>query len=169
MEYIVDDKTGPEWSKFKIDFMTGDNHNQKFLKNVAANLDATSNVSSLHWVAPQVEPNAAIYFFMFTNEKGEHAWTTRFGITGLDGKLSPPQHDTQPDGKKIPWGVGKLLKSGNSTSHTTSAVYSMTPAQSSVAAENAALIIAVSSANKIYSGLFMLMACVIFSIVLFTH
>lgn len=72
-------------------------------------------------------------------------------------------------GKKIPWGVGKLLKSGNSTSHTTSAVYSMTPAQSSVAAENAALIIAVSSANKIYSGLFMLMACVIFSIVLFTH
>lgn len=57
---------------FFLDFMTGDNHNQKFLKNVAANLDATSNVSSLHWVAPQVEPNAAIYFFMFTN--GNFIW-----------------------------------------------------------------------------------------------
>jgi hypothetical protein len=46
--------------------MTGDNNRQKFLKNVAFGLDATKS-NSLSWIAPEVEPHAPIYFFMFTN------------------------------------------------------------------------------------------------------
>jgi hypothetical protein len=34
------------------------------------------------------------------SDKGDNAWTTRFAITGADGKLSKPEHSTQPDGKK---------------------------------------------------------------------
>jgi hypothetical protein len=72
-----------------LDFMTGDNNNQKFLKNVATvsvlisviymrlftkvyctqDLDASS-IKSFNWTAPEVEPHAAVYFLMFTNGSG---------------------------------------------------------------------------------------------------
>lgn len=75
------------------------------------------------------------------------AWTTRFGITGEDGKLEKPEHSVQPDGAKIPWGVGKLT--GNSDNPTPSsssnATYSLTPAMSTALEQNAAVVIAVSS------------------------
>ncbi|KAG1148806.1 hypothetical protein G6F37_000953 [Rhizopus arrhizus] len=165
--------TSSEWRKFKIDFMTGENNRQKFLKNVAFGLDATKS-NSLSWIAPEVEPHAPIYFFMFTNEKGDRTWTTRFSIVGSDGKLDAAEHDTQPDGTKVPWGVGKIVPKGNTTLHTPLPVYSLTPAQSSVAAENAALVIAVSDASTSYATsnrhcLFMLLGFMFFSIALFTY
>ncbi|KAI7898184.1 uncharacterized protein BX663DRAFT_269628 [Cokeromyces recurvatus] len=108
----VNDKHSPSiakaWKDFRIDFMTGDNMNQKFLINVAKNLDGTK-IKSFNWTVPEVEPHAAIYFFKFSNGKGQDAWTTRFAITGQDGKLFRPQKSTQPDGAKIPWGIGKLV------------------------------------------------------------
>ena len=48
--------------------MTGDNDHQRFLMNVARNLDATKT-TSFNWTAPTVSPAAPIYFFMFTNGK----------------------------------------------------------------------------------------------------
>ncbi|KAI9254856.1 hypothetical protein BY458DRAFT_480647 [Sporodiniella umbellata] len=158
-----DDKVGTDWKKFKIDFMTGDNHNQKVLKSVAVDVEG-DKVSTMAWVAPQVDPPSAIYFFMFTNEKGEHSWTTRFGITGSDGKLVPAEHELQSDGAKIPWGVGKVVVS-NQTTTTTRAVFSMTPAQSSVAAENAKLVIAVSLGNRTGYEIYWMMASVLLCIV----
>ncbi|KAG2198165.1 hypothetical protein INT46_002577 [Mucor plumbeus] len=131
------------WNKFKIDFMTGDNNSQRFLKNVARDLDAKS-IKSFNWTAPDVEPHSAVYFLMFTNEKGENAWTTRFGITGPDGKLVSPENAVQPDGDKIPWGVGRLV--GDPTANKIStASYSMNSAMASAAENNAAVLIAVSS------------------------
>ncbi|KAL9537387.1 hypothetical protein MBANPS3_011818 [Mucor bainieri] len=133
------------WNKFKIDFMTGDNNSQKFLKNVARNLDART-VKSFNWTAPEVEPHSAVYFLMFTNEKGQNAWTTRFGIAGPDGKLVKPENAVQPDGAKIPWGVGKLVgEPAANTTSTTTASYSMNSAMASAAENNAAVVIAVST------------------------
>ncbi|KAI8639395.1 hypothetical protein BD408DRAFT_446055 [Parasitella parasitica] len=143
------DKQSPpmekNWRKFKIDFMTGDNNSQKFLKNVARDLDA-STIKSFNWTAPEVEPHAAVYFLMFTNEKGQNAWTTRFGIAGPDGKLVKPENAIQPDGAKIPWGVGKLVgEPAANTTSTTTASYSMNSAMASAAENNAAVVIAVST------------------------
>ncbi|OAD08659.1 hypothetical protein MUCCIDRAFT_105626 [Mucor lusitanicus CBS 277.49] len=140
------------WNKFKIDFMTGDNNSQKFLKNVARDLDART-VKSFNWTAPEVEPHAAVYFLMFTNEKGQNAWTTRFGIAGPDGKLVKPENAVQPDGAKIPWGVGKLVgEPAANTTSTTTASYSMNSAMASAAENNAAVVIAVSAPSSTSSS-----------------
>ncbi|KAI8092659.1 uncharacterized protein BX664DRAFT_327837 [Halteromyces radiatus] len=138
----ADDSTSPSiasgWKDFKIDFMTGDNNNQIFITNVASNLDGTK-ISKYTWTAPEVNPNSAIYFFMFTNTAGNSAWTTRFGISGPNGELTPPEHATQPTGEKIPWGVGALA-SGNSTSSasnsTQSSIASSASASVSVSASS---------------------------------
>ncbi|KAI9275692.1 hypothetical protein BDA99DRAFT_194091 [Phascolomyces articulosus] len=96
------------WKNFKIDLMTGDNMDQVFLTNVASNLSAASGSTTFKYTAPNVSPYSPIYFFMFTNEEGENAWTTRFAIVGEDGKQEAPANQKQPNGEKIPWGVGKL-------------------------------------------------------------
>ncbi|KAI8991132.1 hypothetical protein BDF20DRAFT_842850 [Mycotypha africana] len=49
---------------YKIDFMTGSNTQQKKLATVATAVKA--NALKYSWTAPEVNPNAAIYFFMFT-------------------------------------------------------------------------------------------------------
>ncbi|GAA5796852.1 hypothetical protein EDC94DRAFT_655412 [Helicostylum pulchrum] len=142
-----DDKKAPSiskaWTNFKIDFMTGDNNNQRFLKNVARDLDA-SQLDSINWTAPVVKPHSAIYFLMFTNEKGDNAWTTRFAITDEEEKLTKPQHAAQPDGAKIPWGVGRMVSDAKGFP-LSNVAYSMTPAMASAAERNAAVEIAVSN------------------------
>ncbi|KAI8974901.1 hypothetical protein BDB01DRAFT_375540 [Pilobolus umbonatus] len=159
-EYTIswyDDEMNPHmkknWKNFKIDFMTGDNHNQKFIRNVVKGLDA-SKTNEYKWLAPEVDPHSAIYFLMFTNDKGMNAWTTRFGITGEDGKLDPPQHDTQPNGDSIPWGIGKLRVTQLSTKPNQT--YSMSPAMSSAMVNNAAIVIATSNASSVITPLFTL-------------
>ncbi|KAI9358355.1 hypothetical protein BD770DRAFT_387131 [Pilaira anomala] len=143
-----DDKKPPSvskaWTKFKIDFMTGDNNNQKFLKNVARDLDG-SKISTFNWTAPDVNPHSAIYFFMFTNENGDNAWTTRFAITDTEENMVKPQHAKQPDGAKIPWGVGKMVTEKSKGFPLSNVAYSMTPAMASAAERNAAVEIAVSN------------------------
>jgi hypothetical protein len=90
------------------------------------------------------------------------AWTTRFGITGEDGKLEKPENAIQPDGTKIPWGVGKLAASENAASPSSSsnATYSMTPAMSTAMDNNAAVVIAVSlgAGRMMASGVVVLVA-----------
>ncbi|ORY91186.1 hypothetical protein BCR43DRAFT_498666 [Syncephalastrum racemosum] len=136
-----DDGVKPDmkkWKNFKIDLMTGDNNDQKFLTNIASNITSPKPMS-LKYTAPDVEPHAPIYFLMFTNEDGESAWTTRFAIVGTDGKQEQPAHATQPQGEKIPWGVGKLLSSGDVVDNTVSvAAASASSVPSSVAEINTA-------------------------------
>ncbi|KAI8390218.1 hypothetical protein BD560DRAFT_361963 [Blakeslea trispora] len=133
-----DDRQQPHmkktWTNFAIDFMTGDNANQKFLQNVAKGLNAM-NTTSFKWTAPKVEPYAPIYFFRFTNDKGDVNWTTRFGIADPEGQMEKPAYSKQPNGDEIPWGIGKIVQT---------ATYSMNPAMASAAEKNAALVIAVS-------------------------
>ncbi|CAO3615616.1 unnamed protein product [Cunninghamella echinulata] len=117
------------WKDFKIDFMTGDNIQQVFISNVATNLDATK-ATKYAWTAPEVAPYSAVYFFKFTNTAGESAWTTRFGISGADGQLVAPEHATQPNGDKIPWGVGALANGGNAAANTTTSTTSTVAAAS---------------------------------------
>ncbi|KAI8883390.1 hypothetical protein K501DRAFT_139970, partial [Backusella circina FSU 941] len=106
-----EDKSKPSitegWKDFKIDLMTGDNIQQKFLMNVATGLDGKKK-KEYSFKAPEVHPPSAVYFLMFTNDKGDNAWTTRFAITGEDGELVAPENAEQPDGATIPWGIGKL-------------------------------------------------------------
>ncbi|KAG2206733.1 hypothetical protein INT47_003675 [Mucor saturninus] len=167
----VDDNQEPPmdetWSNFKIDFMTGDNNHQKFLKSVAKNLDA-SQLTSYNWTAPKVEPHSAIYFFMFTNDKGENAWTTRFAITGDDEKVVEPEKSVQSDGSKIPWGVGRIVTNASSFP-LSNVAYSMTPAMASAAEKNAAVVIAVSNDSdkiKMISSVVILFTSILLSLIL---
>lgn len=87
-----------------------------------------------------------MYWLNCNAEKGQNAWTTRFGIAGPDGKLVKPENAVQPDGAKIPWGVGKLVgEPAVNTTSTTTASYSMNSAMASAAENNAAVVIAVST------------------------
>ncbi|CDS07946.1 hypothetical protein LRAMOSA01895 [Lichtheimia ramosa] len=155
-EYTItwkDDGQKPDlataWTNFKIDFMTGDNLNQTVLTNVASGLDATK-ISSYKWTAPQVDPYSAVYFFMFSNDKGDSAWTTRFGIVAKDGdSLVPESEKTQPDGSDIPWGNGQLAGGASSSNNTSDAASSSAaPASSSVAASSSAAPASSSAASE---------------------
>ncbi|CAO0797971.1 unnamed protein product [Mucor circinelloides] len=126
---------------YTIDFMTGSNDVQTKLQTVATKVPASQLKYS--FVAPQVSPNSAIYFFMFTGSDGVSAWTTRFGIAGADGKLVAETEKTQPNGDAIPWGTGKLL-SGAAVSANASSSVSASVAVSSAASSASA---ASSSAN----------------------
>ncbi|KAJ2962712.1 hypothetical protein NQZ79_g2292 [Umbelopsis isabellina] len=117
-----------DWKSFKIDFMTGDNLNQITLGNVATGLDGTT-ATTYSWTCPNVDVHSAIYFFMFTSttNASDVAWTTRFGITDSTGALTTPANSTQPDGEKIPWGVGQLLSGSASAAPSASLLPLPTP------------------------------------------
>ncbi|KAF7720955.1 hypothetical protein EC973_005747 [Apophysomyces ossiformis] len=143
--------TTPAWKSFKIDFMTGDNQNQKFLANVATGLDPKT-AQSFKWTVPKVEPHSAIYFFMFTGDgKDEYAWTTRFSIVGADGKQEPPANSKQPTGENIPWGIGALVGASGASNTTTGATTSAsaTPAATTPASTTPA---ATSTSTTVVSG-----------------
>ncbi|ORX58989.1 hypothetical protein DM01DRAFT_1381602 [Hesseltinella vesiculosa] len=146
----ADDGTAPSiasgWKNFKIDFMTGDNDNQTFLTNVASNLDGAT-LTSFTWTAPSVSPQSAIYFFMFSNNAGQMAWTTRFGITN-DGKLVAPQFASQPNGAKIPWGNGQLASAVSNTTASASASSAPSSSVAPSAASSAASSGAAASASS---------------------
>ncbi|GAA5797264.1 hypothetical protein HPULCUR_002644 [Helicostylum pulchrum] len=114
-------------AKYRIDFMTGSNDVQSVLSNVATDVDPAA--LKYTFVTPEVAPHAAVYFFMFTGSDGDVAWATRFGIVGADGKLVAEEKKTQPNGDKIPWGIGKLsgAASGNTTAPATPSAEITTP------------------------------------------
>ncbi|KAI8085139.1 Ser-Thr-rich glycosyl-phosphatidyl-inositol-anchored membrane family-domain-containing protein [Halteromyces radiatus] len=95
------------WKTFRIDLMTGEDNDQVLLTTIAENVKG--NAMTYKYTAPDVTPHAPIYFLMFTNESGENAWSSRFAIVGQDGKQEVPEKSVQPNGEKIPWGVGKLV------------------------------------------------------------
>ncbi|KAL9537364.1 hypothetical protein MBANPS3_011843 [Mucor bainieri] len=135
----------------KTTYTIGSNDVQTKLETVATKVPASQLKYS--FVAPQVSPNSAIYFFMFTGSDGVSAWTTRFGIAGADGKLVAETEKTQPNGDAIPWGTGKLLSgaavNANASSvPATASVSSVAPAASSSAVSSSAdIAVAVASSS----------------------
>ncbi|KAI8075883.1 uncharacterized protein B0P05DRAFT_546779 [Gilbertella persicaria] len=126
-------------AKYQIDFMTGSNDNQTVLYNVAKGVDPS--LLKYSFVAPQVDPNSAIYFFMFTGDNGEYAWTTRFGIVAAAGQnLTAEPKQKQPNGDAIPWGNGKLAANA-----TTAASVSGVVSSSAVAAASSSVVPVASS------------------------
>ncbi|KAI8382250.1 hypothetical protein BD560DRAFT_386079 [Blakeslea trispora] len=129
-------------TKYQIDFMTGSNDKQTVLYNVAKGVDPS--LLKYSYVAPEVNPNSAVYFFMFTGDNGEYSWTTRFGIVGAEGqKLTDEPEKKQPNGDAIPWGNGKLA------SNATSAVAA---ANATSAASIAAAVVTSSAAPVVSSA-----------------
>ncbi|OAX36193.1 hypothetical protein K503DRAFT_721793 [Rhizopogon vinicolor AM-OR11-026] len=102
------------WKNVTIYLMSGSNLNMSLVTPIVEHLDGTDpRLTPFHWRCPDVTPNAAIYFYQFTNNEDwtESAWTTRFTIASPSGSTTPPQNSKQPGGDPIPWGVGHLVPS----------------------------------------------------------
>lgn len=100
--------TTDTWKNFTVDLMSGSNIEMNKVTTVFKGEDGTKGRDSYVWPCPKVDPNSAIYFYQFNQEGQMPAWTTRFAIAAKNGTLTAPEHSEQPDGKPIPWGVGKL-------------------------------------------------------------
>ncbi|EJU03886.1 hypothetical protein DACRYDRAFT_77691 [Dacryopinax primogenitus] len=98
------------WNSFEIQLMTGSNSPMTPLEIVATGLDGTTatGITSFSYPCPQVDVNAAIYFYQFTQPgQSNITWTTRFTIASSSGATVPAPN--QPDNiTPAPWGVGKL-------------------------------------------------------------
>ncbi|CCF51182.1 hypothetical protein NDA11_007210 [Ustilago hordei] len=149
------------WKSMEIKFMTGSNQNMTELYTVATGIDGTnSGAGQLGWTAPNVSPNANIYFFQFTHNGQDPTWTTRFPIADASGAVTAAPFARQPEGPAIPWGNGRIVSgaaavsssssSSNSSSSTASASGSAAAASASVssgvASTNSSASLAVSSA-----------------------
>lgn len=56
---------------------------------------------------------------MILGSDGVSSWATRFGIITPGGKLEAEPKSTQPNGDKIPWGVGKIVGASAATDNST--------------------------------------------------
>ncbi|GAA6042727.1 hypothetical protein JCM8097_005551 [Rhodosporidiobolus ruineniae] len=114
------DTTG-EWTSFDVDLMSGSNTEMVNLTRVATALDGTTGDGIYRFTCPEVEPNAPIYFYQFSKDGQDPAWTTRFTIAAANGSFSDAPNATQPDGEAIPWGIGALVNSTSSDAAAPSA------------------------------------------------
>jgi hypothetical protein len=117
IHWTGDTNSTTNWKDMAIELMTGDNFNMVHLTTVATGQDGTVDGSFTH-TCPGVAPNAPIYFYQFTSpniQPSETQWTTRFTIADENGHTDPAPNATQPDGKAIPWGIGKLLDPSTAT------------------------------------------------------
>ncbi|KAA1466417.1 hypothetical protein DENSPDRAFT_755397, partial [Dentipellis sp. KUC8613] len=103
-----DADTSGLWKNMTIQLMSGSNVNMTLVSGVAEGVDATNeSVSPFSWPCPNVDPFSTIYFYQFSNADAKK-WTTRFTITSPNGSYTLPPEGQQPNGDKIPWGVGRL-------------------------------------------------------------
>ncbi|KAI0718585.1 hypothetical protein C8T65DRAFT_737227 [Cerioporus squamosus] len=98
------------WKETNVELMSGDNWNMVHITTVTTFDGTDATKTSYSYPCPDVTPNSAIYFYQFSSPAAPKnlTWTTRFTIAAADGSTTPPANDTQPDGQKIPWGVGAL-------------------------------------------------------------
>ncbi|ORX58268.1 hypothetical protein DM01DRAFT_328624 [Hesseltinella vesiculosa] len=166
-EYDIDDKGLPSisesWQDFRIELMTGEDENQVKLGTIASNVNPLDKKITIR--APKVSPHAPIYFLMFSNDHGEFAWTTRFAIVDAGLKQLAPEKSSQPNGQKIPWGIGKLAAPLNeegvfkaaavnaaNTTVSSSAMVQPSSASSSQSASISSVASSVSSASYVASS-----------------
>jgi len=104
------DPTGV-WSSFTIELMTGPNNPMVELEVVASGLDGTTatGISSFSYPCPQVDINAPIYFYQFSQPGVTNlTWTTRFTIASASGAtVAAP--DPADDVTPAAWGTGQLI------------------------------------------------------------
>ncbi|WVR04949.1 hypothetical protein IAU60_001961 [Kwoniella sp. DSM 27419] len=131
-----------QWKDVEIQLMTGDNFNMIPLATIATGIDGTT-ASSYSFNAPEVTPNAKIYFLQFTNggNMSDPTWTTRFTIAAADGTTTEPTNSTDYSGNTVQWGTGTLVgavstDSSASGSNSTSAAVSASGASTSAAVAN---------------------------------
>ncbi|GAA5930265.1 hypothetical protein JCM3775_004345 [Rhodotorula graminis] len=105
------DTTG-NWTDFSITLMTGSNFAMEPVQTVATGLDGTSGAQTIDYTCPNVSPNSAIYFYQFSQDGADTAWTTRFTIAAADGSTTKPTESTAG----IAWGTGSLVSAGGSAS-----------------------------------------------------
>lgn len=109
------------WKSMEIKFMTGSNQNMTELYTVATGIDGTtSGAGQLGWTAPNVSPNANIYFFQFTHNGQDPTWTTRFPIADASGAVTAAPFARQPEGPAIPWGNGRIVSGAAAVSSSSS-------------------------------------------------
>ncbi|ORY32091.1 hypothetical protein BCR39DRAFT_58663 [Naematelia encephala] len=114
------DTTGT-WTDVTCQLMTGDNYQMIALSTLGQGIDGTTT-TSLSFVAPDVTPNAEIYFLQFSNggDLTNLTWTTRFTIAASDGSTTEPTNTTVYNGVSVNWGTGILATSSDSDSTSTS-------------------------------------------------
>ena len=89
-----------------------------FSYTAVASFDGTDTTKTTYsYPCPEVVPNSAIYFYQFNTPAAPKnlTWTTRFTIAAADGSTTPPANATQPNGDKIPWGIGALVDPSKAT------------------------------------------------------
>ncbi|KAH8922692.1 hypothetical protein BT69DRAFT_1242909 [Atractiella rhizophila] len=130
------DKTG-EWTDLKIQLMNGDNFNMIPLETVVTGLDGTKSPGQYTWTCPDVNLNAPIFFYEFTNgavETGEGNvfWTGRWTIADADGNsVAAPNTDKDGNGNPYNWGVTTLAGASSNSTTTTNSSNSTTASQTS--------------------------------------
>ncbi|GAA5891943.1 hypothetical protein JCM8208_002946 [Rhodotorula glutinis] len=137
------DTTG-NWTDFSITLMTGSNFAMVPVQTVATGLDGTSGAQTIDYTCPNVSPNSAIYFYQFSQEGADTAWTTRFTIAAADGSTTKPTESTAG----IAWGTGSLVSAGGSASSAAasgSAAASSAAGRASSAASSASSAVVASS------------------------
>ncbi|GBC08295.1 hypothetical protein RclHR1_00800022 [Rhizophagus clarus] len=93
----------------QVDFMTGADLNQIALDPIGK---VPATVGKIAWVVPEVDPAGKFYFLRFSNGKANDVYTTRFTITGKNGKY-PADTNPPPAVGKNPGKVGKIIAKGD--------------------------------------------------------
>ncbi|GAA5970354.1 hypothetical protein JCM11641_001676 [Rhodosporidiobolus odoratus] len=106
------------WKSFDVDLYSGSDLEMVNVTRVASGLDGTTGEGKYEFECPEVEPPAPIYFYQFTQDGKDAAWTSRFTIAATDGSTVDAYNATQPDGEPVPWGVGHLVNSTNTTAES---------------------------------------------------
>jgi len=146
------DTTGT-WTETVIELMTGANEDMVHLTTVTTVDTTSSAATSFTWICPQVTLHSAVYFYQLSHASNatDLVWTTRWGIAGADGQLTPPPNATQPvTNAAIPWGTGYLVDAADSTAAPTYIVgESDAPASGAAVATGNASVVASGSATGI--------------------
>jgi hypothetical protein len=72
----------------------------------------TATVGKIAWVVPEVDPPGKFYFLRFSNGKVDDVYTTRFTITGKNGKYPAETIPPPAVGKNL-GKVGKIVAKGD--------------------------------------------------------
>ncbi|CAB4478877.1 uncharacterized protein OCT59_025984 [Rhizophagus irregularis] len=92
-----------------VEFMTGADLEQVPLEPIGK---VTATVGKIAWVVPEVDPPGKFYFLRFSNGKVDDVYTTRFTITGKNGKYPAETIPPPAVGKNL-GKVGKIVAKGD--------------------------------------------------------
>ncbi|KAF9522368.1 hypothetical protein CPB83DRAFT_864547 [Crepidotus variabilis] len=161
----ADPASKTDWKTMAIQLMSGDNLEMAHITTITSNQDGTKD-GAFEYKCPEVTPNSAIYFYQFSSPAvPDHTWTTRFTIASDSGATTPPANAVQPDGDKVPWGVGNLVDAstavapppwvttdGGSSTSSNSTSSAKPSSTSSLASSTSSKMVPVSSAKALVNS-----------------